>query len=54
METKLMELLSIVISGLAAALVIGLGIRVELARRRQVLKCERRTRLLLEAIRQGI
>jgi hypothetical protein len=44
-----MEFLAIAFPGLAAAMLLG-----AFARRRQVLRCERRTRLLLEAFRQGI
>lgn len=46
-----MEFLSIAISGLVAALVLGLSLRVEHAHRRRVLENKQRTRLLIEAIR---
>lgn len=47
-----MELLLIAIPSLASGLMIGFSMRR--AHRRRVLKSERRTRLLIEAIRHGI
>jgi len=47
-----MEFLLIAIPTLAGGLVIGFCVRR--SHRRRLLQCERRTRLLVEAIRQGI
>jgi hypothetical protein len=53
-KNKFMEFLSIAIPGLVAAMVIGLVLHLEHTRRRRVLENQRRTRLLIEAIRNGI